>query len=48
MTVSLWMPSAFCDSVTASRRRCLETADRENALFHFSCVFLILDTHRYQ
>jgi len=33
---------------TVSRSRCLETADRENALFYFSCLFKILDTHRYK
>jgi len=38
------MPDAFA---TVSRSRCVEIADRENALFHFS-LFKILDTHRYQ
>jgi len=34
--------------VTVSRSRCVQTADRENALFHFFCLFKILDRHRYQ
>jgi len=33
---------------TVWRSRCVETADRENALFHFACLFKILDTHRYR
>jgi len=40
---------AFCyGGYRYSNNFTVETADRENALFHFSCLLKILDTHRYQ
>jgi len=44
-TISSWVPMRFA---TVLCSWCMETTDRENTLFHFSCLFKILDTHRYQ